>query len=166
MSRDRAPDTQAASAPQTPQTAPAGRLPPVSISRRLLAALYDLPALLLLATLSTVLLLLANGGARLDENAVTAAIHRSCLITLWVAYYAISWTRWGQTLGMRVWRFRVVRAGGGRLRWADALLRLAAAIPAWLPLGLGVFAAARDRERRGWHDRWSRTRLIPAAAGR
>jgi uncharacterized RDD family membrane protein YckC len=61
---------------------------------------------------------------------------------------------------MKVWRFRVVRADGAPLRWRDALLRLAVAVPAWLPLGIGLVAAAWDTGGRSWHDRWSRTRLV------
>jgi uncharacterized RDD family membrane protein YckC len=157
---EQAPRTEAASATAASLAAPAPPVEPVSISRRLLAALYDFPALLLLAILGTALLLLANGGARLDESAVTSAIHRTTLIGLWIGYYGISWTRGGQTLGMKVWRFRVVRLDGAPLCWSDALLRLAVAMPAWLPLGIGLIAAAWDTERRSWHDRWSRTRLV------
>ncbi len=145
---------------------PAPPAEPVSISRRFLAALYDFPALLLLAILGTALLVRINGGARLDQSALLAMIHRACLIALWIGYYGFSWTRWGQTLGMKVWRFRVVRVGGAALGWRDVLLRLAAAIPAWLPLGTGLLAAAGDAERRSWHDHWSRTRLIACAAKR
>jgi uncharacterized RDD family membrane protein YckC len=132
---------------------------PAPVGRRLLAAIYDVPAILTLLLIGTALLLLLNGGARLDASALSLALYRSWLAALWFAYYGLCWTRWGQTLGMRVWRIAVQRLDGSRLRWRDALLRFVTGIVAWLPFALGVFAAARDSEGRAWHDRWSRTRV-------
>jgi uncharacterized RDD family membrane protein YckC len=131
-----------------------------TLGRRLLAALYDFPALVTLWLVGTAFLLIANRGARLDADALTASAHRAVLVGLWLVYYVGSWLRWGQTLGMKVWRIRVVRLDGSALRRRDALLRLAAALVAWLALGIGVGAAAWDPRRRTWHDRWSRTRVI------
>jgi uncharacterized RDD family membrane protein YckC len=132
---------------------------PALVGRRLLAALYDLPTLLTLFLIGTALLLLVNGGDRLDANALSVLLHRATLVALWIAYYGICWTRFGQSLGMRVWRLRLMRLDGSRVRWRDALLRLASGIVAWLPLALGVLAAAWDSEHRAWHDRLSRTRV-------
>jgi uncharacterized RDD family membrane protein YckC len=125
----------------------------------MLAALYDVPAILTLLLIGTALLLLANGGRRLDATHLSLALYRTALVALWFAYYGFCWTRWGHTLGMRVWKLTVSRLDGSRLRWRDALLRFAAGIVAWLPLAAGVFAAAFDRQGRAWHDRWSRTRV-------
>ena len=132
---------------------------PAPVGRRLLAALHDVPVLLTLFLIGTVILLLANRGGRLDATALSVSIHRALLAALWIGYYGIGWTRFGQTLGMRVWRIRLARLDGSRVRWTGALLRLAAAVIAWLPLALGVFAAGWDTEGRAWHDRWSRTRV-------
>jgi uncharacterized RDD family membrane protein YckC len=138
---------------------PDRRAVPARTARRLLAALYDFPALLLLFLLGTALLLLANRGARLDASSLSVALYRLVLVALWAAYYGWSWTRGGQTLGMRVWRIRLERNDGSPIRWTDALLRLAVAPLAWLPFAFGVLAAAWDPEHRAWHDRWSRTRV-------
>ncbi len=133
---------------------------PAPTGRRLLAALYDAPALFALSLLVTALLLVINRGERLDAGPYSLAIYRTCLVTLWAAYYGISWTRSGQTLGMRVWKLRARRPDGSPIRWPDALLRLAASLLAWLPLALGVLAAAWDPGRRAWHDRLSHTRVV------
>jgi len=133
---------------------------PAPTGRRLLAALYDVPALFTLSLVLTALLLVINSGERLDAGPASLALYRACLVLLWTAYYGISWTRWGQTLGMRVWKLRVRRSDGSPMRWPDALLRLAASLIAWLPLALGVFAATWDPERRAWHDRLSSTRVV------
>jgi uncharacterized RDD family membrane protein YckC len=130
------------------------------MGRRLLAALYDTPVVFMLFLIGTALSLLVNRGERLDATPLSLSIYRSGLIVLWAAYYLACWKRWGQSLGMRIWKLRVVRGNGASLHWSDALLRLAASLAAWLPLALGVFAAAWDPERRAWHDRLSRTRLV------
>jgi len=138
---------------------PDSSLRPAPVGRRLLAAIYDVPAILTLLLIGTALVLILNRGARLDATALSLTLYRSWLAALWFAYYGFCWTRWGQTLGMRVWRIDAQRIDGSRLRWRDALLRFVTGIVAWLPFALGVFAAARDSEGRAWHDRWSRTRV-------
>lgn len=135
-------------------------LQPAPLGRRLLAALYDAPAVFSLLVAGTALSLLINRGAPLDATALSLTLYRVELVGLWAAYYVTCWKRWGQSLGMRVWKLRVVRLNGRGLRWFDALLRLAASPLAWLPLGLGVIAASWDPDRRAWHDRLSRTRVI------
>ena len=72
------------------------------------------------------------------------------------------WVHGGQTLGMRAWRLRVVRDDGHPLGWARAMARFAAGIVAALPLGLGLWWSAFDRQKRGWHDRWTGTRVVRA----
>jgi uncharacterized RDD family membrane protein YckC len=135
-------------------------LQPAPLSRRLLAALYDAPAIFTLFLIGTGLSLLASRGARLDATAPALALYRTELVVLWMAYYLTGWKRWGQSLGMRAWKLRVLRSDGTPLRWSDAFLRLAASLIAWLPLALGVFAAVQDHSARAWHDRLSRTRVV------
>ncbi len=53
-------------------------------------------------------------------------------------FFGRSWTRGGQTLGMRVWKLQVRRADGSGLRWPVAALRFAAALA---PVVLGLWAA-------------------------
>jgi uncharacterized RDD family membrane protein YckC len=49
------------------------------------------------------------------------------------AYFLLSWTRGGQTLGMRPWRIRVTDVSGAPVNWKRGLVRL---IVAALPLAL------------------------------
>jgi len=133
---------------------------PAPLARRLLAALYDAPAVFTLLLVGTALSLAINRGGRLDANALSHSIYRAGLVGIWAAYYLIGWRRWGQSLGMRVWKLRVERTDGASLRWSDAFLRLAASLLAWSPLALGVIAAAWDPDRRAWHDRLSHTRVV------
>jgi uncharacterized RDD family membrane protein YckC len=63
---------------------------------------------------------------------------------------------------MRAWRIRVVSDNGGRLGWLRAEARFAAGIAAAIPAGLGLWWSGLDRNKRGWHDRWTRTRVVRA----
>ena len=70
------------------------------------------------------------------------------------------WVRGGQTLGMRAWRIRVVRADGGALTWRQSVARFAAGVVAAAPAGLGLWWSFLDADKRGWHDRWTGTRVV------
>ena len=52
------------------------------------------------------------------------------------------------------------RVDGGPLTWPTALARVAFALFAWLPLGLGVLWCALDPRKRAWHDMLSGTEVV------
>jgi len=129
--------------------------PPCSLLRRLGAIIYDailLAAVLVLATFPVVLL---HDGATEGEPWFTAYV-----IAIGYIYFAGFWTRSGQTLGMRTWRIVIIHEAGGRPGWRDSLIRYAAAIGSWLPLGAGFLWSLIDGERRTFHDLVSRTSLV------
>ncbi|MGB1008344.1 MAG: RDD family protein [Thiolinea sp.] len=70
------------------------------------------------------------------------------------------WTHGGQTLGMRAWKIRVVTESGHQLNWQQAFFRFVWAMVSLLFVGVGFFIALFDRDKMGWHDRFSRTRLV------
>ena len=143
-------------------------LPPAPLRLRFAAALYDLFPLIGLWMLVAGLFLLGTRG-RVDVAHPPIAYRfalRFALLAVTTAYFAISWSRGGQTIGMRAWRIRVVAADGRVLPWPRALLRFAAALLSLAALGLGFAWCLVDRERRGWHDRIARSacvRVDPAA---
>jgi uncharacterized RDD family membrane protein YckC len=136
--------------------------PPAGLARRLGAIFYDSLLLVAVLMLTTALLLPLNGGRAItvDEDGFYAYVYQGLLVAVAFAYFAVSWTRGGQTLGMLAWRIRVERADGTRLRLRHALARFAAAVPSLLPAGLGLFWVLVDRDRLAWHDRWSATRVV------
>lgn len=81
------------------------------------------------------------------------------LVALATAYFVLSWTRVGATIGMRAWGLRLVRADGTRLDARVALLRLGLAVLSLAALGAGFWFAMLDDERRTWHDRVCGTRM-------
>lgn len=75
-------------------------------------------------------------------------------------FYVYFWTHGGQTLGMRVWRHRLVRADGSPISARDALRRFAWATLGLLPAGLGLWWCLFDRDALAWYDRRSGTRPV------
>lgn len=131
---------------------------PCGLARRLAAVVYD--ALLLIAVLffAALPVVLLHGGA--VEGSILFDVY---LVGVAFAFYGWFWTHGGQTIGMRAWRVRVVRADGSPVRWADAGIRFAVAILSWIALGAGFWWCLLEREGRTWHDRASGTRLVHTA---
>jgi len=143
---------------------------PAGLLRRLGAMLYDGLLLLALLMVATGLFLPFTGGEAISprDDPALEFVYRAVLLMLTVGFFGIFWTRRGQTLGMASWRVRVEREDGALPGWGDALRRLAASVLSWLPLGLGFLWILVDPQRRAWHDRLSRTRVVvvPKGAGR
>jgi uncharacterized RDD family membrane protein YckC len=75
-------------------------------------------------------------------------------------FYGWFWTHGGQTLGMRAWRLKLLKATGEPMDWRHAIVRVAAAHVSLFALGLGYLWMLVDPQRLTWHDRWSGTRLV------
>lgn len=76
------------------------------------------------------------------------------------AFYYIFWRIKGQTLGMQVWKIRVVNNDGDILNSKECLLRFAAATLSVASLGLGFLWMYFNRDRLAFHDQVSRTHVI------
>jgi uncharacterized RDD family membrane protein YckC len=78
-------------------------------------------------------------------------------------YYTWFWTRGGQTLPMRTWHMRLVRASdGGPVNPGRAAHRFAIAVLGGLAAGLGFAWALVDRDGQFLHDRLAGTALVDA----
>jgi len=130
---------------------------PAPLWRRLASAAYD--ALLLAAIWTVVAMadLFLRGAAGLPLN---VHVFRAELLLAALLFFGLSWTRGGQTLGMRAWRLQLRRADGRPVGWPTALARFAFAWLAWLPLGVGVLWCAIDARQRAWHDTLSGTEVV------
>lgn len=127
---------------------------PAALWLRVAAALYDLFPLVALWMVTAALLLLAVHG-NIDVAHPSPAYRialRCALLGITAAYFVVSWSLGGQTIGMRAWRLRVVDRDGQRLRWPRALLRFAIALVSLAAFGIGFIWCAFDRKRRAWHD--------------
>lgn len=135
---------------------------PASLWLRLAAAIYDLFPLLALWMLTAALVLFAaHGNVDVAHPSLGYRLTlRAALLAVTAGYFVISWSRGGQTIGMRAWRLRVVGMDGSPLRWPRALLRFAIALVSLGALGIGFLWCLVDRERRGWHDIVARTTVV------
>ncbi|MGA9422521.1 MAG: RDD family protein [Rhodanobacteraceae bacterium] len=133
-------------------------LRPAALWLRLAAAIYDLFPLIGLWMLTAALSLAATRGA-LDAHHPPLA-YRVALLLVTAAYFVISWSRGGQTIGMRAWRLKLTAADGGALPWPRALLRFGVALISLFAFVLGFVWCLIDRDRRAWHDIAARSRLV------
>jgi uncharacterized RDD family membrane protein YckC len=130
------------------------------LARRLMAMAYDAVAVLALWLLATALAMLA--GFR--ELSITEdPLYDVYLLLIWFAYLGWCWNRGGMTLGMRAWRIRIESDTGGLPNWRSCAVRFLASLLSAAAAGLGFVWSLFDRERRTWHDRLSRTRLLRTA---
>jgi uncharacterized RDD family membrane protein YckC len=157
--------------------------------RRLGAMFYDLLLIVALQIVATLPFLpfLQDRVLVASEAGWLAYAYRLWQLALVILFFGFFWTRKGRTLGMQAWRLRMLTTEGALPSWRDALQRLMLATVPWLPafavltaadylqpraallwiggvlLALGFanyFIAWLDPERRSWHDRFLRTRVI------
>jgi uncharacterized RDD family membrane protein YckC len=118
---------------------------------------YDwllLASVLFAVTLGAILL---RGG---EEIAPGTAWYTLLLLAVSFLFYGWFWTHGGQTLGLRAWRLRVVRADGQQVSWRDAAWRFGAATLLLVPPGLGLAWMLIDSRKACWHDLLSGTRIV------
>lgn len=133
---------------------------PAPLRLRLAAAVYDLLPLIGLWFVAAVLALAVTGGALDTHTFGGKCIVQGFALALSAAYFIVSWTRGGQTIGMRAWKLRVLGVDGKRLSWPRALLRFVVALVSLAALGAGFWWALFDPQRRTWHDIAARTRML------
>jgi uncharacterized RDD family membrane protein YckC len=131
------------------------RLAAIGYDSLLLAALYVLVSALVVLPAGMLF-----GVPEPAGDALVRLLLQLLLILVTLGFFVGFWLHGGQTLGMRAWRIRVVRADGHPLHAGNALLRALGALLSLAPLGLGFLWMLVDRERLTWHDRISATRLV------
>lgn len=136
---------------------PPRRGPTAGVFRRLAAACYD--ALLLAAVwfVATLVIVAGRNGAPIPAGTFA---YQVLLLLLAAAFFITSWTRGGQTLGMRAWRLRVERESGEALDWRTALMRFGAGLLSVATGGAGLLWLWVDRDELTWHDRLAGTRVV------
>ena len=128
--------------------------PPASLIKQFAAMLYD--SLLIFAVLffATAIALFFNQGEAIESS----PLFNLYLLLVLFTYYAWFWSKSGQTLGMRVWKIRIVSASGGNPGLGSCYLRLVFASLSLLCFGLGYIW--RLFKPYTWHDRLSHTSII------
>jgi len=128
--------------------------PPASLIKQLAAILYD--SLLIFAVLffASAIVIIFNQGVAIESSPWFSLY---LLFTLFT-FYAWFWNKSGQTLGMRVWKIRIVSESGGNPGWGACYLRLISALLSILCFGLGYWW--RLFRPYTWHDRLSQTSIV------
>lgn len=104
--------------------------------------------------------LLLRAGIPVTPNSPAAFVEFAGMLLITFGYLGLSWRRGGQTLGMRAWRLRVVRADGDAPDWGALALRYVVAWLSLLCLGVGFLWSLIDHDRRSWHDIASGTVIV------
>jgi len=132
------------------------------LGERAAAALCDL---LVLTAIGSALVGAASSGTGLPfrQILVEEAFGLGIAWAIFVVGYSVFFVgSCGQTIGRMVMRLRVVGTDQFSVGFGRAAIRLAAWVVSALPLLAGMLPALRDPQRRGLHDRLSRTRVVKA----
>lgn len=136
------------------------------IGFRLLALFYDLWPMVaswMLIAIPFVLIDAAIAGDTRHNIGAYSALWWAQWLACWCAtgaYAVLSWSRGGQTLGMRPWRLRVAAIDGAAPSRVALLKRYGVGTASLLLAGAGFWWAWIDRDRLTWHDRASGTRVV------
>lgn len=126
------------------------RRKPAGLLLVLASMLYDFLPVAGFWLLTVFVLVLIRG------EAVGGALLQTLLFLELFCYFAFSWVRRGQTLGMVAWKLRIEPAP---FTFTQAALRLFGALAGLLCFGLGYFWILIDPQRRSWADLLSGSRL-------
>ena len=132
------------------------KTPFVSPFRRIIASVYDLFLLLGVWFLVGSFAVLLNGGETLHPAIGALLVFGSG----WL-FFAFFWIRNGQTLGMQVWKFKIVNAdtNSGPISLKQTFLRYLVNCGTLALLGIPLFLIYADKKKLAVNDVLSRTRL-------
>lgn len=135
---------------------------PAPLWRRFAAMVYDIFPLIALWMITALLCLLAIGGHYDPAHPqwVLRGELQLALLAVSAAYFVISWTRIGATIGMRAWRLKLLRENGEKVEVSRALARFFLALISLLLAGIGFWWSLFDAQKRTLHDRICKTVMV------
>lgn len=141
-------NTTMKSANKTHKTAP--------LYRQFFAMFYDSLLIISMLFITTAILLGFNDGEAI--TAKSSPLYPVFLLVLVFTFYAWFWVKTGQTLGMRVWKIKIIHDDGYLPNWQHSYVRLFFALLSIAPAGLGYLWQLAFGYT--WHDKLSHTRII------
>ena len=106
----------------------------------------------------------------LQSSPAMTVFKQAYILGISFLYFAYSWQRGGQTIGMKAWRIKLLqnnsRPHGTEpdkaqpVGWRQSAIRYSIAIISWLIAGIGFFWIVFSHQHNSWHDMASGTRLI------
>lgn len=135
-----------------------------SFMRRIGAIFYDfmlaLSSVILIGFFFTAVIMSLFSIENIEAGSPAAKVIFLLLVIFTFGFYGWFWTHGGQTLGMRAWKLKLVRADNQNITWLQAFFRFCYAIISWIPLGAGYLWILVDKKKLSWHDRVSKTYII------
>ena len=139
----------------------------VGIMRRLAAIIYDLfllvAVILVAVSLFTIVVELIAGQSSSSELLDTPWIKllfQLYLLLVSALFYVWFWTHGGQTLGLKVWKLKVVDDNLCEIGMKKAAMRLVWSVVTCIPFGVGFLWALFNKNRLTLYDQLSGTRLV------
>jgi uncharacterized RDD family membrane protein YckC len=83
------------------------------------------------------------------------------MLSIGFIYFAYSWRRGGQTIGMKSWRIKLTQEKDQSpvISLQQCAIRYCVAIISWLTVGLGFLWIVLSKQHKSWHDHASSTCL-------
>jgi uncharacterized RDD family membrane protein YckC len=75
-------------------------------------------------------------------------------------YFALSWVKGRQTLGMKAWKFQVVQHNHQNITHQQAFIRFISSLASFMVFGLGFAYQFFNQDGLCWHDKISKTLLV------
>lgn len=129
------------------------KCPTASLFKQLLSMMYDAFLVIALLFLATAILLPFTGG-----EAINGIYYNLYLIIVVFVFFTWFWSKSGQTLGMKVWKIKLIDEFGFNPSWQICVLRLMFATLSLLLLGIGYWWKLFSGQT--LHGKLSQTRLI------
>lgn len=102
-----------------------------------------------------------EAGHRIQWSVLSGSLISLGWLAVLVLFYAYFWHRFGQTLGMKTWRFQMLDATTYQhASYKQCIIRSLAAILSFLLLGIGYWCKLFHPQRKMLHDVLSGTTLI------
>lgn len=127
--------------------------PSASLLKQLIAMLYDSLLIASVLFIATAILLPFNQG-----EVIYGPAYSLYLLLIIFIFYGWFWNKSGQTLGMKVWKIKIINDYGLNPSWSVSFLRFIFSLLSFSCFGLGYLW--RLFKPFTWHDHLSQTRII------
>ena len=127
----------------------------VSLVRRLGSMIYDLFLVFSLVFFVSGIVIIIISNKQAITNPVFFFL---CPLPLTYAYFALSWVKGKQTLGMKAWKFEIVQSNGEHITYGQSLIRFF--LSSISLFGIGFVFQLFNKHKIPLHDYYSKTYLI------
>lgn len=130
--------------------------PSARLLRRLAAMFYDSLLIIAIWMITTSIIVYAVT----DGEAITGIAYQVLLYVEVFFFYLLFWRVKGQSLGMQVWKIRLLSNTGDRLSYKECSIRFLVATVSLICFGLGFLWMLWDKDGHTWQGKLSGTRVI------